>query len=62
MLHYATVFPETLQLLKGLQEIDFIKNYFLVGGTSLALSSYRNILCHSYSNFTLKNTQIVVIF
>lgn len=37
MLHYATIYPETLELLKELQRIDFIRNYALVGGTSLAL-------------------------
>lgn len=37
MLHYSTIHPVTLQLLKDLQGITFIRNYFLVGGTSLAL-------------------------
>lgn len=37
MLHYAAIHPETLQLLKKLQRIDFLKDYRLVGGTSLAL-------------------------
>lgn len=37
MLHYSTIHPKTLQLLKDLQEIEFLNKYFLVGGTSLAL-------------------------
>ncbi|MFK7795980.1 MAG: nucleotidyl transferase AbiEii/AbiGii toxin family protein [Aureispira sp.] len=37
MLHYSTIYPQTLQLLKELQQIDFIQDYILVGGTSLAL-------------------------
>ncbi len=37
MLYYSTIYPETLRLLKALQEIDFLKNYRLVGGTALAL-------------------------
>ena len=37
MLHYSTIYPETLQLLKRLQKIDFLKDYYLVGETSLAL-------------------------
>jgi len=37
MLHYSTIHPKTLQLLKDLQEIEFLNEYFLVGGTSLAL-------------------------
>lgn len=37
MLHYSTIHPKTLQLLKSLQEINFIKDFFLVGRTSLAL-------------------------
>jgi len=37
MLHYTTIHPETLQLLKRLQEIDYLKNFRLVGGTALAL-------------------------
>ena len=37
MLHYSTIHPKTLQLLKDLQEIEFLNKYFLVGGTSIAL-------------------------
>ncbi|MFT4666192.1 MAG: putative nucleotidyltransferase component of viral defense system [Gammaproteobacteria bacterium] len=37
MLHYPTIFPKTLQLLKDLQQIEYLNEYFLVGGTSLAL-------------------------
>ncbi len=37
MLHYSTIYPKTLQLLKELQQIEFLNEYFLVGGTSLAL-------------------------
>lgn len=37
MLYYRTVYPETLQLLKRFQEIDYLSNFRLVGGTALAL-------------------------
>lgn len=37
MLYYRAVDPETLQLLKRLQEIDYLSNFRLVGGTALAL-------------------------
>lgn len=37
MLHYATIESKTLQLLKDLQNIELLQEYFLVGGTSLAL-------------------------
>ncbi len=37
MLHYPTIYPATLELLKKLQELDFLNEFLLVGGTSLAL-------------------------
>lgn len=37
MLHYATIYPETLRLLREIQSIEYLKKHFLVGGTSLAL-------------------------
>jgi len=37
MLFYSTIHPQTLQLLKSLQSIEALKEYVLVGGTSLAL-------------------------
>ncbi len=37
MLHYETVEPATLGLLRQLQDIPFLSNTRLVGGTSLAL-------------------------
>lgn len=37
MLHYQTIYPETLRLLKKLQEIDYLSDFRLVGGTALAL-------------------------
>lgn len=37
MLFYNTIEPKTLQLLKDLQSSDFLTNFILVGGTSLAL-------------------------
>lgn len=37
MLYYRTVYPETLQLLKRLHEIDYLNDFRLVGGTALAL-------------------------
>lgn len=37
MLHYQSIDTTTLELLKDLQEADFLKDVRLVGGTSLAL-------------------------
>ncbi len=37
MLYYATIHPETLQLLKDIQAVDALSDFYLVGGTSLAL-------------------------
>lgn len=37
MLHYRTVEPATLDILKGLCAIPELENFFLVGGTCLAL-------------------------
>ena len=37
MLYYKTIAPETLELLKKIQEIELFKKLRLVGGTSLAL-------------------------
>ena len=37
MLHYETIEPATLELLKRLQEIPLLSKTRLVGGTSLAL-------------------------
>lgn len=37
MLHYATVLPDTLQLLRDIQAIPQMSGYPLVGGTALAL-------------------------
>ena len=37
MLHYKTIAPKTLELLKNIQRIAIFKNLRLVGGTSLAL-------------------------
>lgn len=37
MLHYSTIYPATLQLLKQLQRLETLKHFHLVGGTSLAL-------------------------
>jgi hypothetical protein len=37
MLQYRTISPATLELLKGLSNDAYLSNFFLVGGTSLAL-------------------------
>ena len=37
MLYYATINPATLELLKALMKFDALKNFYLAGGTSLAL-------------------------
>jgi hypothetical protein len=37
MLFYSTINPKTLRLLKDLQNLDYLKDFILVGGTSLAL-------------------------
>ena len=37
MLHYETIDPQTLQLLRTLQNIDDLNDFLLIGGTALAL-------------------------
>lgn len=37
MLQYRTVYPTTLELLKKLMKLEELKDFFLVGGTALAL-------------------------
>ncbi len=37
MLFYSTIAPKTLRLLKALQDLDALRDFILVGGTSLAL-------------------------
>ena len=37
MLHFETVQPGLLELLKKLMDLESLKNYHLVGGTALAL-------------------------
>ena len=37
MLHYETIYPNTLELLKKIQSLDMFKESRLVGGTALAL-------------------------
>lgn len=37
MLHYETISPSTLELLKSIQSIPFLQDTYLVGGTALAL-------------------------
>lgn len=37
MLHIETVTSETLELIKELQQLDFLNHFYLVGGTALAL-------------------------
>ncbi len=37
MLQYRTVYPETLELLKKLMLVSELQDFFLVGGTALAL-------------------------
>lgn len=37
MLQYSTIYPATLELLKILMQYEYLKQTFLVGGTSLAL-------------------------
>lgn len=37
MLHYQTVEPHTLELLKSLMQKPYLQQFVLVGGTALAL-------------------------
>lgn len=37
MLHIKSIHPKTLELLKHLQQTEFLKSFRLVGGTALAL-------------------------
>lgn len=43
MLQYKTISPATLELLRALQRIDYLKEMRLVGGTALALQTGHRI-------------------
>ena len=50
MLHYETVEPGTLAILKRLMGLDALKDFSLVGGTALALRYGHRLI----STFSLK--------
>lgn len=57
MLFYSTIYPETLQLLKDIQQIDQLNSFVLVGGTALALQIGHRISI-DLDLFSTENTTI----
>ena len=61
MLHKETVTSTTLELLKSLQSQTYLKNFYLVGGTALALKigHRRSIDLDLFSNFSFDVVQLL---
>lgn len=61
MLQYQTIYPETLECLKQLTNLDILKDFYLVGGTSLALQIGHRISI-DLDFFTRKNFSSSALF
>lgn len=61
MLHKSTVDESTLELLKQLQQKDYLKGFHLVGGTALALKMghRKSVDLDLFSNFSFDTTQLL---
>jgi len=61
MLQTQTVEPSTLELIKKLQEKDYLKDFHLVGGTALALNlgHRQSIDIDLFSNFSFDAQQML---
>lgn len=61
MLHKSTVDQPTLELLIQLQQKDYLKGFFLVGGTALALKMghRKSVDLDLFSNFSFDTTQLL---
>ena len=61
MLHKSTVDESALELLRQLQQKDYLKGFYLVGGTALALKMghRRSVDLDLFSNFSFDTTQLL---
>ena len=61
MLHKETISPDTLEILTRLQKHDYLKGFYLVGGTALALQiGHRtSIDIDLFSNFGFNTAQLL---
>lgn len=61
MLHKSTVDESTLELLRQLQQKDYMKGFYLVGGTALALKMghRKSVDLDLFSNFSFDTTQLL---
>jgi len=61
MLHKSTVDESTLELLRQLQQKDYLKGFYLVGGTALALKMghRKSVDLELFSNFSFDTTQLL---
>ncbi len=61
MLHQSAVDESTLELLRQLQQKDYLKGFYLVGGTALALmmGHRKSIDLDLFSNFSFDTSQLL---
>lgn len=61
MLHKETVDPTTLELLNQLQQTEYLKGFYLVGGTALALKMghRKSVDLDLFSNFSFDAIQLL---
>lgn len=61
MLHKSAVDESTLELLRQLQQKDYLKGFYLVGGTALALKMghRKSVDLDLFSNFSFDTTQLL---
>lgn len=61
MLHKETVDPTTLELLNQLQQTEYLKGFYLVGGTALALKMghRKSVDLDLFSNFSFNAVQLL---
>ena len=64
MLHKETVDPSTLELLIQIQQKEYLKGFYLVGGTALALrlGHRKSVDIDLFSNFTFDAGQMLEYF
>jgi len=61
MLHKSTIDASTLELLRQLQQKDYLKGFYLVGGTALALKMghRKSVDLDLFSNFSFDTNQLL---
>ncbi len=61
MLHQSTVDESTLELLKQLQKKDYLKGFYLAGGTALSLKMghRKSVDLDLFSNFSFNTSQLL---